>query len=133
MPIRVLLVEDHEATREEMQSLIDGQADLKVIAAVGTGEAGVDEAVKSKPDVVVMDIVLPGITGVAATQCIVAAYPEAKVLALSNYSGQTLVQAVLQAGGKGFVRKERAFEELIPAVRAVASGKQYLEQRTPRR
>jgi DNA-binding NarL/FixJ family response regulator len=130
--MRILLVEDHEATREEMRLLIDSQGDLDVVAEAGSGEKAVEEAARTMPDLIVMDIVLPGINGVEATQTIVARQPGVKVVVLSNYSGQALVRAVLQAGGLGYVRKERAFQELIPAIRGVASGRQYLGLQTSR-
>lgn len=123
---RILLVEDHEGTREEMKNLIHGQGDLSVVAEAASGLTAVEEAARTLPDVVIMDIVLPGINGVEAIRAIVAQRPETKVLALSNYSGHALVQAVLLAGGLGFVRKELAYEELIPAIRAVAAWKPYI-------
>jgi DNA-binding NarL/FixJ family response regulator len=124
--MRVLLVDDHRPTREEMKSLIDREENLRVVAESDSGEAAIDEAVRLNPDIVVMDIVLPGINGVEATRAILKVCPNAKVLALSNYSGPALVQAVLEAGGLGYVRKEQAFEQLIPAIHAVAAGKRYL-------
>ena len=69
-----------------------------------------------------MDIALPGISGIVAMKAILAKHPEVKVLALSNYSGQSLIQSIQDAGGVGYVRKKRAFDELIPAIRQVSTG-----------
>lgn len=123
--MRILLVDDHEPTRVEMRALIERQADMRVVAEAGTGEAGVELSRLLRPDIVVMDILLPGINGIEATRLICAERPMAKVLALSNHSGESVVQALLSAGGSGHVRKSQAFEELIAALRAVADGSPY--------
>jgi len=122
--IRILIVDDHKATREEMRSLIEREPDMLVVAEAGTGEAGVDQARAQHPDIVVMDILLPGMNGIEATRKILAAQPGIRVLALSNHFGESLEQAILDAGGTGYVRKSQAFEELIPALRAVHAGQQ---------
>ena len=126
--MRVLIVEDHKATRAEMRALIEREPDMRVVAEAETGEESVSLARTEHPDVVVMDILLPGMNGVDATRKIRAEHPDAKVLALSNHFGESLVQAILDAGGLGYVRKGRAFEELIPALRSVASGQQYVSK-----
>ncbi|MDD5704592.1 MAG: response regulator transcription factor [Kiritimatiellae bacterium] len=126
--MRVLLVDDHKPTRDEMRSLIERQPDMVVVAEADTGEAAVDRARNERPDVVVMDILLPGINGIEASRRILAQQPDVVVLALSNHFGESLVQAVLDAGGQGYVRKSRAFEELIPALRSVAAGQRYVSK-----
>ncbi len=123
--IRILIVDDHEATREEIRALIEREADMRVVAEAGTGEDGVTKAIKERPDVVVMDILLPAMNGIEATRTILAAQPGIRVLALSNHFGESLEQAILKAGGMGYVRKNRAFENLITALRAVHAGHQY--------
>ena len=122
---RILLVEDHNCTREEMKAIIDGQEDLTVVAEAASGEEAIQEAARTVPDLIVMDIGLPGINGVEAMRAILTKTPDTKVVALSNYSGPTVVQAVLNAGGRAYVPKGRAFEELIPAIRGVAAGERY--------
>ncbi len=126
--IRIMLVEDHNPTRAEVRALIESQPDMTVVAEAETGEAALDRALEFLPDVVVMDILLPGINGIEATRKILAGQPAVKVLALSNHFGDSLVQAILSAGGLGYVRKNRALEELIPALRTVAAGKRYITQ-----
>ncbi len=124
--MRILLVEDHKPTRDEMRVLIERHPDLIVVAEAATGEEGLSRARETVPDVVVMDILLPGMNGVEATRKIRAERPGIRVLALSNHYGESLVKAILDAGGQGYVRKNRAFEELVPALRAVAAGQTYI-------
>jgi len=124
--MRILLVEDHKATREEMRALIERQADMTVVAEAESGEIALDKAREACPDVVIMDILLPGMNGIETTRKILVNQPGIKVLALSNHFGDSLVHSILNAGGMGYVRKNRAFEELIPALRSVAAGKAYI-------
>ena len=124
--MRILLVEDHHPTRNEIRTLIEQQADMTVVAESATGEDALEKAREVHPDVVVMDILLPGLNGIEAVRRIRVEHSSVRVLALSNHIGESLVRAILDAGGLGYVRKSRAFEELIPALRAVASGEQYV-------
>jgi DNA-binding NarL/FixJ family response regulator len=121
--MRILLVEDHKPTREVMRALLEEQADMQVVGEAPTGEDAVSLSRDLQPDIVVMDILLPRMNGIEATRKILAAQPNVKVLALSNHFGESLVQAILDAGGLGYVQKSMAFEELIPALRTVAAGK----------
>ena len=125
----ILLVDDHAATREEMVSLIQEEEDLHVVGQAADGEEGVRLARQLHPDVVVMDVVMPGMNGIAATEAVRASEPETHILALSNHTGANLVEVVLRAGATGYVRKDRAYEELVPAIRAVVRGKQYIGER----
>ena len=111
-----------------MAALINAEKDLSVVAEAATGEEGVLKACELKPDIVVMDIILPGINGIEATKVILANYPEARILVLSNHSGRILVQALLSANVKGYIRKNHAFEELVPAIRSITNGRPYLGQ-----
>ncbi len=130
MPLmNILLVDDHAATREEMASLIEAEDDLNVVGQAADGEKGMRIAKLLRPDVIVMDIVMPGMNGIAATEAIRANEPAARILALSNHTGENLIEVVLRAGATGYVRKDRAYEELVPAIRSVARGKQYIGER----
>ena len=124
----ILLVEDHKPTRKEIRALLDQQPDLQVLGESESGEDAVVQARTLRPDVIIMDILLPGINGVEATRTICAEQTCVKVLALSNHFGDSLVLSILKAGGLGYVRKSRAFEELIPALRAIAAGQQYVDK-----
>ena len=120
--MKILLVDDHVPTREAIKSLIGQELDLSVVAEAGTGEEALDLARELQPDLVVMDIMLPGINGIETARRILAERPGARILALSNHSGASLIQAVQHVGGLGYVPKNRSFEELVPAIRAVAAG-----------
>lgn len=122
----ILLVDDHAATRAELASLLAGQDHWRVVGQAANGEEGVRLAQELRPDVILMDVVMPGMNGIAATRAVRAAVPQARVLALSNHTGQNLVEELLRAGATGYMRKDRAFEELIPAIQAVAEDRQYL-------
>ncbi len=125
MNMKIMLVDDHEPTRRQVASIISQEKDMEVVAEAASGEESIRKAAQADPDVVVMDILLPGMSGVDATRELVSARPRARLLVLSNYSGNALVQAVFAAGALGYVRKDRAFEELVPAIRAVAAGQTY--------
>jgi LuxR family maltose regulon positive regulatory protein len=127
--MNILLVDDHAATREEMASLIQEEDDLDVVGQAADGEEGVRLARQLHPDVVVMDVVMPRMNGIAATEAVRASEPDSHILALSNHTGAHLVEVVLRAGATGYVRKDRAYEELVPAIRAVSSGQQYIGER----
>jgi len=92
--IRLMLVEDHEPTRRQMVKLIEREPDLQVVAEVGCGEDALARMDGVRPDVIVMDILLPGLTGLDTSRVVLAQWPAARILVLSNYSGQALVQAV---------------------------------------
>ena len=125
----ILLVEDHSPTRAEVRALLEREPDMTVVGEAVCGEDAVSLARELRPDIIVMDILLPGINGVEASRLIHAERPSIRILALSNHFGESLVQAILTAGGMGYVRKSRAFEELIPALRMVASGQTHVSSR----
>lgn len=125
-PFRVLLADDHEATRAEMVRLIEREPDMEVVANVATGEEAVVVAQTVLPDFIVLDILLPQKNGIEVCRAISDKLPGVRVVALSNHSGPPLVKAFFQAGGMGYVRKDHAFEELVPAIRAILSGRHYL-------
>ena len=126
--LAILLVEDHESTRREMCGILEAEADISVVGQSSTAEEGLRKAHALHPSVVVMDLALPGMNGLAATRRLLAEAPESRILILSNHVGPDLVKLALAAGAKGFVRKDRAFEELIPAVRSVQQNTRFLGQ-----
>ena len=131
-PIRIMLVDDHVSMRKQVEALLGGDAEITVIAEAGAAEEALDMNRKLLPDVVVMDIMLPGMSGLEATRRILSERPEAKILVLSNHSGPALIQAVFDAGSLGYVRKNRADEELIPAIKVVSRGEKYTDGSTRR-
>ena len=126
-PINVLLVDDHAVVRMGFKMLLEYDADIKVIAEADSGENAVKMYMEHKPDVVVMDITMPGIGGLEATDRIMAKDSSARILVLSAHEDSVHPKRVLNAGAMGYLTKRSAAEELIKAIRTVASRKMYLE------
>lgn len=126
-PLRILLADDHVTVRHGLKLLIDGEADMKVVAEVGDGEAAVRKALELKPDVVVMDISMPGMNGLAATRALRTAQPDAVIVTLTRHADDAYLQELLRAGVSGYVLKRSAPTELLHAIRGVAAGGQYID------
>jgi two-component system invasion response regulator UvrY len=126
-PINVLLVDDHAVVRMGFKMLLESDADIKVVAEADSGENGVKMYMEHKPDVVVMDITMPGIGGLEATDRIMAKDSSARILVLSAHEDSVHPKRVLNAGAMGYLTKRSAAEELIKAIRMVANRKMYLE------
>ncbi len=126
-PIKVLLVDDHAVVRMGFKMLLESAEDIKVIAEAESGEQGVKFYVEHQPDVVVMDITMPGIGGHEANDRFMAKDNSAKILVLSAHEDSVHPKRVLNAGAMGYLTKRSAAEELIKAIRMVASRKMYLE------
>ncbi len=124
--IRVLLADDHAILREGLRLLLTREPDIAVVAEAADGHAAIRKTRDTQPDVVVMDISMPGLNGVDATLQIKADLFRAHVLCLSAHREEGLVAAVLQAGASGFVLKTGVRAELVEAIRAVARGEVYL-------
>ena len=125
--INVMLVDDHAVVRMGFKMLLESASDIKVIAEAENGEQGVKGYMEHKPDVVLMDITMPGIGGLEAIERIMAKDNHAKILVLSAHEDSVHPKRVLNAGAMGYLTKRSAAEELIKAIRIVASGKKYLE------
>ncbi len=125
--INVMLVDDHAVVRMGFKMLLESDADMKVVAEAESGEQSIQRYVEHKPDVVVMDITMPGIGGLEAIERILAKDSSAKILVLSAHEDSVHPKRVLNAGAMGYLTKRSAAEELIKAIRTVASGKKYLE------
>lgn len=121
-PIRVVLVEDHTILRQALRFVLDREQDIKVVAEGIDGESGVQKVIEYSPDVVVMDINLPGINGLQATKQIKDLYPQVKVLALTGYPDHEYVFGMLRAGADGYLLKHSAITELVRAIRSVYKG-----------
>jgi two-component system response regulator NreC len=126
-PLRVLLADDHVTVRHGLKLLIDGQPDMKVVAEASDGGAAVKSALALKPDVVVMDISMPGMNGLAATRALKKQQPDAAIITLTRHSDDAYLQELLRAGVSGYVLKQSAPNELLQAIRAAAAGGQYLD------
>jgi DNA-binding NarL/FixJ family response regulator len=120
--IGVLVVDDHPLFRGGVQSLLESVPDMAVVALAADGEAAVREATLGRPDVVLMDLTMPGMGGLEATRRIARACPDAAVLVLSMLDDDESVFAAMRAGARGYVPKGAGQEELLAAIRAVATG-----------
>ena len=124
--IRVLLADDHTLVRKGLRSLLDAEADLEVVGEAGDGREAVDKARRLRPDVVLMDITMPGLNGLEATRQIRHSLPAAKVLVLTVHANAEYVFQILRAGAAGYLVKQAAVAELIAAIQAVSRGETYL-------
>jgi DNA-binding NarL/FixJ family response regulator len=120
--ITVLVVDDHPLFRAGVQALLDSVPDTAVVALAADGEAAVREATLNRPDVVLMDLTMPRMDGLEATRRIVRASPGSAVLVLSMLDDDESVMAAMRAGARGYVPKGAGQEELLAAIRAVATG-----------
>lgn len=123
----VLLVDDHELVRAGFRRLLEDGDKLIVVAEAGSGEQAVQDYTKHKPNVVVMDISMPGIGGIGAIERIIARDPGAQILVLSVHEDSVFTTRALQAGAKGFIPKRSAPEEMIKAVELVSQGKMCID------
>jgi len=129
MQLKVLLTDDHKLFREGLRSLLSEQSDMTVVAEAEDGRSAVRLAAKTSPDVVVMDITMPGMNGIEAARQILAARRETRIIALSMHLDVRMVLEMLRAGATGYLLKDCAFEEVVQAVQAVAARSWYLSPR----
>lgn len=126
MTIRLLLVDDHAVVRSGLRMLLEHESDIEIVGEAGAARAALELIATLKPDVVLMDIGLPEMSGIEATQAAKAAWPEVAIIALTIHEDEEYFFKMLQAGANGYVPKRAAPEELLTAVRAVAQGEVYL-------
>ena len=124
--IRLLLVDDHEVVRSGLRMLLENEADLDIVGEADTGEKALDMVGKLKPDVVIMDITLPDISGIDITRRVKAEQPDVAVVALTIHEDQQYFFEMLQAGASGYVPKRAAPDDLINAIRASHRGEMYI-------
>ena len=124
--IRVLLAEDHTIVRKGLRSLLDGEAGIEVIGEAEDGREAVEKVQQLLPDVVLMDIAMPGLNGLEATRQIKKRFPEVQVLILTMHANEEYIFQILRAGASGYVVKQAAPTELISAIRAAYRGDSFL-------
>ncbi|HUM70482.1 MAG TPA: response regulator transcription factor, partial [Chloroflexota bacterium] len=122
MPIRVLIVDDHAIVRRGLQALLTEIDDMLVVGEAGDGREAVKLAETTRPDVILMDIVMPHMDGIEATQQIMGRQPEARILALTSFAADDQVFPAIKAGALGYLLKDSDPEELVQAVRQVHRG-----------
>jgi DNA-binding NarL/FixJ family response regulator len=130
--IRLVIVDDHAVVRSGLQSLLDTAEEIDVVGAASDGSEAIEVVGSTTPDVVLMDLSMPGVDGVEATAAITQAHPEVAVVVLTSFSEPSRITAALEAGAIGYQLKDAAPDDLIAAVRAAAAGGAPLDPRAAR-
>ena len=125
--IRLVLVDDHDVVRTSLKTYLESHKGFRVVGEANNGETALQVILDNQPDVVVMDITMPGISGLEATRRIKVSSPDCKVLALTVHNDKQYFFEMLSAGALGYLTKQAAAEELIAAIQAVAEGDVYLQ------
>lgn len=129
MSVRILIADDHEVVRRGIRSLLDGMRGIEVCGEARDGREAVEQASKLKPDVVVLDIAMPGMNGLEATREILKALPRTEVLILTVHESEQLVREVLRAGARGYVLKSDVGQFLVASIESVSAHRPYFTSR----
>jgi two-component system response regulator NreC len=125
-PIRILLADDHAVLRAGLKALLSAQADMEVVGEAGDGLAALEESERLRPDVVLADVGMPGLSGLELTRRLKESVPKARVLILTVHEDQSFLHRALRAGAAGYLVKRAAEEDLLAGIRAVARGEAFL-------
>jgi len=125
--IRVLLVDDHAMVRRGMRDFLALHDDLEIVGEAADGDAAIQAATALQPDVVVMDLLMPGVDGIDATARIKADHPDMEIVAITSFVEEARIVAALEAGASGFLLKDAEADELAAAIRAAAAGEVHLD------
>ncbi|MBY0495012.1 MAG: response regulator transcription factor [Cyanobacteria bacterium] len=126
--LRILLADDHATVREGLCMILNAQPDMEVVGTASEGHAALQEAERVKPDVVIMDISMPGLNGLEATAQLMKRSPSARVLTLTRHTDLSYLRQLMSAGAAGYVMKQSPAETLLSAVRTVAGGRNYVDE-----
>ncbi len=126
MAVRVLLADDHRLFCDGLRSLLEQEPDIEVVGEARQGRAAMEMANRLEPDVIFMDITMPGLNGVDATRRITTRHPKVKVIGLSIHADRCFVESMLKAGAAGYLLKDSSLEELVRAIWAVLDNQAYL-------
>jgi two-component system response regulator NreC len=124
--IRILLADDHPVVRQGFRLILSAHSDMEIVGEAGDGRQAVEMAERLKPDIVVMDVAMPGLNGIEATRRLLELVPHTRVLALSMHKDSVYVREILRAGAKGYLLKDSIDHDLLAAVRSVGRGEAYL-------
>ncbi len=125
--LRIVLADDHETVREGLKMIVNAQEDMEVVGVASDGREAVTRAQELQPDVLVMDVSMPNLNGLKATEKINELCPQVKVLTLSRHADDGYIRELLGAGARAYVLKQSAPSELIHAIRAIAAGGKYID------
>ena len=125
--LRILLADDHETVREGLKTILNAQTDMEVIGEAPDGRSAVERTSLLHPDIVIVDVSMPGMNGLRATQAIKETCPTVKVLTLTRHTEEGYLQQLMRAGASGYVLKQSRATEVLQAIRAVATGATYLD------
>jgi len=125
--IRLMLVDDHEVVRTGLKTFLETQPGLKVVAEASNGQEAVARALEVRPDIIIMDISMPGMDGLAATRSVKTQWADAVILTLTVHEDKFYFMEMLAAGASGYLTKQAASEELVQAIRTLAQGHLYLQ------
>ena len=125
--IRLMLVDDHDVVRAGLKAFLESQGDFEIVAEAGNGEEAIRQAELVKPDVIIMDITMPGMDGMEATRKIRINCPDSLILALTVHDDKQYLIKMLTAGASGYITKQSAVDELVAAIHTIASGNIYLQ------
>ena len=132
-PTRILLAEDHNTVREGIKMLVNEQPDMKVIGEAADGREAIAETRRLEPDLLVMDISMPEMNGLKATEKLRQEFPDLKILTLTRHTDDGYLQQLVKAGVNGYVLKQSAPTELINAIRTVRAGRSYVDSELTQR
>lgn len=124
--LNVLIVDDHSILREGLKTLLSSKGDMVVAGDASSGADAVEMAVRLKPDVIVMDLLMPGMDGVETTRTLLGKWPDANVLIFTSYGTADGIAHALAAGARGAILKNAALDELVAAIRIVAAGGEWV-------
>lgn len=125
--LRIVLADDHETVRAGLKVILNSQPDMHVVGEAADGSSAVEEVQRLKPDLVVVDVSMPGMNGVKTTEALRASCPSVNVLGLTRHADRGYVQQLLNAGASGYVLKQSRASEILHAIRAIAHGGTYLD------
>jgi DNA-binding NarL/FixJ family response regulator len=126
MTYRIVIAEDHNLLRQGLRSMVSTLPDFSVVGEAHDGKEAIRQALSLRPDVMLMDLSMPGMNGFEATVHIKQRFPEIRILVLTGYKSDEYVREALRAGADGYVLKDGAYEELVMALRSVVNGKKFL-------
>jgi DNA-binding NarL/FixJ family response regulator len=125
-PIRILTVDDHPLLREGIAALVNAESDMKLVAEASNGQEGIEQFRSHRPDVTLMDLQMPGSSGIEAIIGIHSEFPNARIIVLTTYTGDVQVLRALRAGALGYILKGHVHRELLDSIRAVHAGKKLI-------